>query len=545
MNDGSDCAHGLGNRILRAGIAVGIAHFVFKIAGLVQLKAMGHYLSPFTIEAVYVTAFEGCLFSLFLIGEEVIGPAFLPVFKGEMDTNGETAAWRFGNAVLSVQFLLLLVVCLLVMLFPGRVIRLMTAWSPLAQPGKYALARDSLVWMAPALICLSLGSTTYMILNGYKRFFLAAFGDASWKFTVVIAVALGIGVFGFDYRALVAGLLLGSMAKLATHLAGMLGKLRFMRPRLDVRSPAFRAMAMLMLPLVCGIVFAKVRDVFNHVWVLSTLETTGLMQANLFGRKIYGAVGWLVPYALSIAMFPFFCELVDRDDLRQLGRILSTSARMLLSVFIPFSLVCLVLARPVTFLLFQGGQFTPAVAAWTSVSMACYTLVLPAMAVEYLLMQAFFASRKMISVTVIGVVFSALSMAVSYVAVVLCGAGGAAAIAAIALGFAVSRTLKAATLVVVLKRKIDFFPLRETLLFLLRACATGAAAALLCRASTAAFEALVSSGAGKLLLLAKLACGTTGAGAGFILGVRVFRLAEPADMLQWAVQRVQSKRSRK
>ena len=68
MNDGSDCAHGLGNRILRAGIAVGIAHFVFKIAGLVQLKAMGHYLSPFTIEAVYVTAFEGCLFSLFLIG---------------------------------------------------------------------------------------------------------------------------------------------------------------------------------------------------------------------------------------------------------------------------------------------------------------------------------------------------------------------------------------------------------------------------------------------------------------------------------------------
>ncbi len=533
----------IGDRILRAGLAVAAAHLLFKTAGLIQLAVMGRYIGAFAIEAVYVTVFEGCLFSIFLVGEEVIGPVFLPVFMGEMDTKDESAAWRYSNTVLSIQFLVLLVVCLLIMVFPGHVIRLMTAWSPSSQPDKYEVARSSLIWMAPALICLSLGSTTYMVLNGYKRFFLAAFGDASWKFTVVISVVLGMGVFGIDYRALIFGLVLGSVAKLATHLLGMLREVRFMRPRFDIRSPAFRTMLLLMLPLICGIVFAKVRDVFNNVWVLSNLETDGLMQANSFGRKLYGALGWLVPYALSIAMFPFLCELVDKDDRKQFGEILSNSARMLLAVFIPLSLVCLVLAQPLAFFLFHGGKLTGEIAGWTSVSMACYTLVLPAAAVEYLLMQAFFANRKMISVTVIGIVFSSLSMAISYVAVVACGARDAAALAAIALGFALSRTLKSLTLAIVLKRKIDFFPFRETILFLLRALAVGLIAMALCWVCVAGFERFVSGGTGKGILLLKLAAGGCGAGAGFLLGVWAFRLEEPVAMLNWALERIRKKQS--
>lgn len=532
---------GIGRRILRASIVVVVAHALFKLAGLIQLMVLGRCIDAATFEAVYATAFEGWLFSIFLIGEEVIGPAFLPVFMGEMDTRDENAAWSFSNTVLSVQFLILLAVCLLVMLFPGHAIRLITAWSPSAQVDKYELARGSLVWMAPALICLSLGSTTYMILNGYKRFFLAAFGDASWKFTVVVAVALGVGVFGMDHRALIFGLVLGSVAKLLTHLLGMLREARFIRPKFDLRNPAFRTLVALMLPLICGILFAKVRDVFNHVWVLSNIKTDGLMQANLFGRKLYGALGWLVPYALSIAMFPFLCELVDRDDRKQFGEILSNSARMLLSVFIPFSLVCLVLAKPISFFLFHGGKVTEEVAGWTSVSMACYTLVLPAAAVEYLLMQAFFANRKMISVTVIGMIFSALSMAVSYAAVVVCGMRGAAALAAIALGFTLSRTLKSATLAIVLKRKIDFFPFRETALFLLRATATGIAAMLLSRCCVTGFERFVSAGTGKFMLLLKLLSGGFGAAAGFLLGVWVFRLKEPVDMVKWALEWVRKK----
>ena len=526
-----------GDRIARAGLVVQVAHVLFKVASIAQVIVATHFVTAGLYEAVYVFAFEGFIFSLFLIGEEVIGPSFLPVFMRETDERGETAAWRFANIVLSVQFLLLLIVVTLVMCFPGAVTRLITEWSEDVEPEKFRVARNALFWLAPALVCLSLGSTTYMILNGYKRFFLAAFGDASWKLCVLLCVLIGMGLFGLDYRCLVFGLLAGSAAKLGTHLLGMLRELRFARVGLDIRNPAFRRMLILGVPLVCGIVFAHVRDIFNNVWVLSSLHTEGLMQANSVGRKLYGTVGWLVPYAFSIAMFPFFCELVDRDDKAEFARVLSRSGRMLLSVFLPFVLVCVALSSPLTRFLFQHGQFTAQVARWTSLSMACYVLVLPAFSLEYFLMQAFFAHRRMVSVTVTGIVFSSLSVLISYLGIVVFGATGGAALAVIALGFAFSRTLKTLTLVILLRKNVQVFPWRQTWPFLLRALLVALVTGAACYVCTRAARELLGQ-AGRPGLLAELAAGGAGALAAFVLGVRLCRLEEPGEMLRWALAKL-------
>ena len=539
--DTSGTRSSLGTRVARAGIIVAIAHILFKLAGLITAKCMGHYIDPKTFECVYVVAFEGCLLTLFLMGEKVIGPTFLPVFMGELDTKGEREAWGFSNALLTLQFLVLLVVVFMITFAPEAVVRLLTAWDETHSPEKFHLASRSLRFMAPALLCLSLGSTTYMLLNGYKRFFLAAFGDASWKLCVLVAVLVGTGIFGMDYNTIIFGLLAGSIAKLATHLVGLRDKLHLLRPSFLWRSPTLRKMGLLMVPLLCGIVFARIRDNYNSIFILSCLKADGLIQASYFGRKIYQTIGWLVPYSLSIAIFPFLCELVDKDDYDELGGLLTRSGRMLMSVFIPFSLVCVVLATPMVALLFKGGEFTDRAVHLTSVSMACQILVLPAYALEYLMMQAFFAKRKMVSVTLIGVSFSVISMAISYLGVVTFGATGAAALAVVALGFTLSRTLKVTVLIGVLKRDVPFFPLRETMLFLFKAGMAGLATAGAAYACGEVFERFVSADQGKIVLLAKLAVSGTGAAAAFVVACLAMRIGEPLTMLKWVLNRGRDK----
>lgn len=533
-----------GNKIIRAGVVVGIAHFVFKISGLFQLKVMAHFFSAKVFDAVYVTAFEGCVFALFLIGEEVIGPAFLPVFMGQKDKDGESAGWKLANIVLSVQFLILLAVSALVMIFPDSVIRLLTAWDTGVQPDKFRLASDSLVWTMPALMCLSLGSTTYMILNGYKRFFLAAFGDAAWKIVLSLTILIGAAMGTADHRILILGIVIGSIAKLATHVAGFLKELKFLRVSLLVKNPAFRSMLVLMLPLICGILFAKVRDNYNNVWVLSRLEADGLMQANLYGRKLYGAIGSMIPYALSIAMFPFLCELVAKNDRKEFSRILSQSCRMMLSVFIPLALVCVVLAKPLVFLMFRGGEFTAQAASLAALSMACYTLVLPASAVECLLMPAFFAHRKMVSVTVVGVVCSSLSMAISCVGIVVYGLRGAPALAVVALGFVLSRMLKTSTLAVLLRKHVEPSAFAGLTGFLLRAVVTAAVSSGLCYLAVRGVERFVSASEAFSILAAKLAVGGAAATVGFLISVWLLKIEEPRTMMKWVLERVAMRRAK-
>ncbi|HNX35386.1 MAG TPA: lipid II flippase MurJ [Kiritimatiellia bacterium] len=469
----------LEKRIFKASVLVLIAHVLFKLAGLIQAKVMGHYLPQSTFDVVYAFAFENCIFMLFLIGEEVLGPSFLPVFMRELDTESEKSAWRFANTVLTLQFFLLVAVACVLCVAPHLVVKLLTHWSVGHSPEKYELAARSVQTLAPAVIGLSLGSTTYVLLNGYKRFFLAAFGDAVWKFSVVFFLVAGTVMARDNAQMLMWGLVAGSACKVGTHLLGLRDKLRLFRPEFAYSHPAFKRLCWLALPLLAGIVMAKVRDEYNNVYVLSALDQSGLMQANSMGRKLQSTLLFLVPYTLSIAVFPFFCELVDKNDRASLGRLVTRFGRMLLSVFAPFALFVAVAAVPVTSLIFKGGHFDAVAVQRTAVSLSFYTFVLPAAAIEALVMQAFFANRRMVAVTVIGILFSSISILISWVGLKVYGGHELVLLSFIAGGFTVSRIFKCVTLVEMLKKNAPVFPFVDTVSFAARvALAAGVASGL-------------------------------------------------------------------
>ena len=466
----------LEKNIFKAGVFVLVAHLLFKLAGLIQAKVMGHYLTQETFDVVYAVAFENCIYMLFLLGEESLGPSFLPVFMREMDTESEESAWTFANTVLTIQLILLVAVSAVLMLCPHWVVSCLTTWSASHSPEKFELAAQSVRTLAPAVIGLSLGTTTYVLLNGYKRFFLAAFGDAVWKFCVVAFLVAGAFLSKNSAAMLMWGLVAGALCKVATHLFGLRDKLPRFRFTLDFRHPAFKRLCWLMLPLFVGIIVAKIRDIFNGSYILSALDESGLMQANSMGRKFQSTFLFLVPHTLAIAVFPFFCELVDQNDQRKLGELLTRFGRMLMALFIPLSLFVAVVSVPLTSVLFKGGHFDATAVQRTSISLSLYTAVLPAAAIEALLMRAFFANRRMVSVTLMGIIFSGLSVAISWLGLHYFGKYDLLLLGIIAGGFTLTRYFKSLALIGLLRKNTPIFPFAATLLFLLRMAVVSALA---------------------------------------------------------------------
>jgi putative peptidoglycan lipid II flippase len=534
----------VGERIIRASFVVAAAHLCFKFLGLAQSIFAGAYFGDADFDIVYVVAFEGVILTLFLIGEEVIIPAFLPVFMKLKEEEGEGAAWAAANILLTAQAIVLLIVVCLMVCFPDSVINLVTDWKETGDSTRYLLAQVSVVYLAPALFFLSLGSTTYLLLNGYKRFFLAALGDASWKFCVVVSLVIGVGKLELGWKALIFGLVVGSVAKLVTHLIGLLRQLRFTHLSINLKHPAVKAFLVLALPLLLGIIFAKFRDVFNNVYILSTLDTPGLMKANSFGRKLFLAMSWMVPYAVSIAMLPFFCELVDKGDKKKLGEILTKAGRMMLAFFIPVALLTAVLSEPIAQLLFKWGKFGQETVHWAAISNACYILVLPAFALEYILMQGFFANRKMWSVVIIGIASSMVSILISYIFIAHLGYRGVQGLMVVALGYVAARNFKTLLLISVLKRHIPMFDWKPTLLFVLRCTLVGVVVALAGYFALKGISGVLPAAEGRMIkiqLLIKLAVSGTVGGAIFFAGIYVMRITEPRDMFDWGMEKVKQK----
>jgi peptidoglycan biosynthesis protein MviN/MurJ (putative lipid II flippase) len=210
---------------------------------------------------------------------------------------------------------------------------------------------------------------------------------------------------------------------------------------------------------------------------------------------------------------------------------------------------------PCTIALFLGGKTGFELASWAGVSTACYTLVLPAAAVECVLMQGFFADRRAIAVTVIGISASLLAVIISYVCIVSCGISQPVPVLCIvSLGFVLSRFLKSCALACYFQRSAPLFQYREIIVFLAKVLTlsllTGGCAWLLSQGMAHilpdgiadAFQALQSGTApvraiSRLKILLRLAVAGSGAFLTFCLGAWLLRLQEPRLMLTWIKQK--------
>ena len=551
----------LADRILKASALVGLAHIFLKFAGLIQAKVATQYLDSSIYESIIVVAYGGVINTLFYVGKELITPTFLTVFMKEKEQKDEKAAWDFANVTLSFQSLLLLLVCATIACFPDFYIKLFTTWTIENKPEAYKLLRISLQFMAPSLFFLTIGNTTYILLNGYKKFFLAAFGDASTKICIIIGLIVGIGIFGLDYHALLFSIVIGSVAKVITHLAGMLSKLKYMRLSFDWHNPAFKSMLLLMLPLLIGVIFAKIRDNFNNIYIL-TNQREGVLMANNLGRNLFSTIQWLVPYALQIALFPFLCELVSKQDREKLGEILDSSCRLLLSVFVPGAIILSVLAMPISIMFFMGGKTGIEIASWAGLSTACYCLVLPAVAIESVLMQGSFADQRTVAVTVIGIATSMISVVLSYIFIVIMQVPSKQAIMVVALGFVLSRFVKSLILALYMRRNIPMFPLKETALFLLKLLVLAAIVACVTYGVSTLMAKYMPDGIAKALAsitpdtlsnfkpdisrlrIALRICVSGAAGlVTFFAASFLLRLKEPRQMLEWTLAKVKHKKT--
>ncbi len=528
-------------RIAKASLIVLVAHQLLKLAGLAQAIVAGALLERQELDAVYVLAFEQVIFALFLVGEEIIGPTFLPVFSNLMREQGEAEAWRFAGHVLGLQTLLLLVVAGMLTAWPVEMIRWLSSSYIDANPERLALAASSVRYLAPALVVLSLGSTTYILLNGYKRFFLAAFGDTAWKLIALVALVAGAKLAGTPARWLVVGLAWGASAKLAVHVIGLWHERRLWRIGLDFRHPGVRSMALLALPVVVGVLLAKARDYMNNGYLLTTLDTPGLLAANSYGRKLYTTLAWLIPYPVSIAMFPFFCDMEAEGRRDKLAEIVTASGRMVLAITLPLSLVCVVLAEPLASLFFEWGKFDAQQVRWTAVSLQAYILVLPAFSLEIFLMQAYFASRRMVSSVALGAFFSLLSVGLAWAGIVVLGARGATALLVIALSFTLCRTLKTVALVGVLRRSHPVFAGSDTGAFFARMAVCGFLSAAAVALTECVFQALFSATT-KPIILMRCTAGSTAAVLVFIMTTKLLRLEEPKQMMAWALRKLKERR---
>ena len=371
-----------------------------RILGFARDSAMAAVFGLGEILDAFTLAFRIPNLARSLFGEGALTTAFLPAFVAAESEFGRDAARRLATAVASR-----LAIILIVVVFAGE----------MALAGSHRIATSAyqerlielLALMSPYLIPICLAALAGAMLQAQRRFLWPALVPVLlnlWWLAAVGLTALYVVDPERRIRWIAASLLFGGALQLLLPTTVLFrGGWSFLAPDDDARAAA-RTVFRAMLPTVAAASVSQFNTVLDSLlaWLFAApaaaawaggrqIVEPGTAAALYFAQRLYQFPLGLIGVAVGTVLFPTLAAHAASREFHKLKDDLTHGLCVALSVAFPASAGLVVLAGPVTAVLFQHGRFTAEDGLLTSRIMAIYGSVAWAAIAILLIQRGFFA----------------------------------------------------------------------------------------------------------------------------------------------------------
>lgn len=364
-------------------IAAAIVAFGFvgsRILGIVRTAAIAGQFGASPDVAAYRVAFLVPDLIFQVLAGATLGSAFIPVFARLYRREGEGRAWELASAALTLVTVGTAVLCAIAFIFAPLLV-------PLLAPGLgeqvdgdiegKAVELTRLMLLSPLLFAMS-GMVTG-ILNARQRFFLPALAPMLYNIAIIFGALVLARPWGIEGLAI--GVVLGAALHLAIQLPGLVRERMRFRVLFEWRDAAVREVGRLMGPRVFGLAAVQL-NLFVTVFFASKLGSAELANVT-YAFFIAQLPLALFGMALSTAAFPRLADLAADENMESLRGTVSSVLRLILFVTIPAAVGLALLREPVTRILLERGEFTPADTAMAAGAVGWYCLgIVPQAGVE-------------------------------------------------------------------------------------------------------------------------------------------------------------------
>lgn len=423
-------------------LIVAAGYLLSRVLGLIRdiiisaqfgtLPEYGAYRATFNVlDLIYIVVAGGAL-----------GSAFIPVFSGMLEEHREDDAWQLANGLLNLALIGLVLACVLIGVLAEPIVSYTIGVG--FQPEQRALTVLLLRLMLVQPVLLGLGGLAKATLESFDRFSLPAIGANLYNIGIIGGALLApwLGIYG-----LVCGVIAGAVLFLLVQLPGLLRTGARYMPTLALGMPGLRRVGRLLGPRLFG----------QAAWQVNLIAIGSF--ASLFGAAAVAANGYaltlmllphgLIALSLGTVMFPQLARLHAAGNTAGFRETTLASLRSVLFLALPAAALLAVLAAPVVRVLFERGQFTAESTALTAQVLVFYALGLAAFAGAEIIVRSFYAMQDTRTPVLVGCAMVALNIGLGW-ALLRAGAG----LPGLALAFSTANTAEAATLLLLLERRL-------------------------------------------------------------------------------------------
>ena len=381
---------GAGQGVARNTAIFSIATGLSRIAGLGREIVANMAFGTSGAASAFTLAFQLPNLVRGLFADAALNAAFVPVFTEYLEHKRRREAVLLASTLFWVILLVLGAVSALFVLIAPYLIPAIIGGEQFTQDLVDLTVGLSRV-LFPIVVLLGLNGLLAGVLNAHHHFTIPAIAPLVWNIVIIVALVALRPLFHGDNQiyAYAIGVLIGTLVQLLMVIPA-LRRIDFRLERtMNWRDPAVRRVFKLMLPVTIGLGVINIDLLINSL--VGALISESAPRAIDAAFRIYMLPQGLFSVALATVLFPAVSRLVARRDTDGVRGLLGTGTRQNLLLLIPAAVATMVLATPITRLLYEYGKFGPSSTEQVSTALFWFAFSLPFAGVNLLLTRTFFS----------------------------------------------------------------------------------------------------------------------------------------------------------
>jgi putative peptidoglycan lipid II flippase len=393
-------------------LSVGGLTLVSRVFGFIRDALMAAVLGISPVSDAFNAAFRFPNLFRRLFAEGAFNTAFVPMFSGALETQGQDGARELASRIMSWLVAAILVVTTVVEIFTPQI---MVIFVPgfVGDAEKFELTVFLTRIMFPYLACMSLMAAYAAILNSMGRFFAAAFAPVVLNLVNIAAlIPLAILVLEAPDTAfwVAVATMLGGIAQLALvygaiRRTGMTPRIRL--PRLDAEVRRFWVLA------VPAIIAGGITQINIFVGTVIASGANEVMSIIYNADRLYQLPLGIIGIAIGTVLLPELSRHLSAGRETEARQSQSQSLFLSMLLSMPAAGALIGLALPIVRVLFERGAFSPSDSVVVSEALIAFAVGLPAFVLIRVLQPGFFSRQDTRTPTVFAAVSVVINVALS------------------------------------------------------------------------------------------------------------------------------------
>jgi putative peptidoglycan lipid II flippase len=379
-------------RLARNTAIFSLATGLSRVAGLLREVVASSYFGTTGPFSAFTIAFQVPNLVRSLFADAALSAAFVPVFMEQIEHGRKRDAARLASTLLLIILAALGAITALFVLGAQWIMPLFIGDGFDAQLTDLTVGLSQVLF--PIVVLLGVNGLVVGILNSYEHFSIPALAPLVWNVVIIVGLVVLKPLFdGQDQLyAYAIGVLAGTVVQLLMSLP-MLARVGFhFEWAFDWRDPRINRVFRLMLPVTIGLGAINFSLLINSL--LGSLVSDQVPRAIDAAFRIYMLPQGMFSVALATVLFPALSRLAARGDLDALRRTMASGVRQIALLLIPAAAFTIVLATPITRLVYERGAFDAESTELVSTALFWFSFSLPLSGINLLLTRSFFSLQR-------------------------------------------------------------------------------------------------------------------------------------------------------